>query len=154
VTLRLETKEDKMGIKMTGKNREKSWCGWFRHKRDPVKLHDRICKERSGSNFATNWILTVFKYGVSEDMLNHILKPQEIAAMDFKGGFKPQQVYDGFITKVGEIYECELCKEDKKMYWKAKKNAPCHLHKFHFQLADVCDIWYAKSHHIFIELHP
>jgi hypothetical protein len=31
VTLRLETKEDKMGIKMTGKNREKSWCGWFRH---------------------------------------------------------------------------------------------------------------------------
>jgi hypothetical protein len=31
VTLRLETKEDKMGIKMTGKNREKSWSGWFRH---------------------------------------------------------------------------------------------------------------------------
>jgi hypothetical protein len=31
VTLRLETKEDKMGIKMTGKNREKSWCGWFHH---------------------------------------------------------------------------------------------------------------------------
>jgi hypothetical protein len=30
-TLRLETKEDKMGIKMTEKNREKSWCGWFRH---------------------------------------------------------------------------------------------------------------------------
>jgi hypothetical protein len=29
--LRLETKEDKMGLKMTGKNREKSWCGWFRH---------------------------------------------------------------------------------------------------------------------------
>jgi hypothetical protein len=20
-----------MGIKMTGKNREKSWCGWFHH---------------------------------------------------------------------------------------------------------------------------
>jgi hypothetical protein len=29
--LRLETKEGKMGIKMTGKNREKSWCGWFRY---------------------------------------------------------------------------------------------------------------------------
>jgi hypothetical protein len=30
--LRLETKEDKMGVKMTGKNREKSWCGWFHHR--------------------------------------------------------------------------------------------------------------------------
>jgi WD40 repeat protein len=28
--LRLETKEVKMGVKMTRKNREKSWCGWFR----------------------------------------------------------------------------------------------------------------------------
>jgi hypothetical protein len=31
VTLRLETKEGKMGIKMTGKIRGKLWCGWFHH---------------------------------------------------------------------------------------------------------------------------
>jgi hypothetical protein len=40
VTLRLETKEDKMGVKMTGKNREKSWCGWFCHN----ELKRRICE--------------------------------------------------------------------------------------------------------------
>jgi hypothetical protein len=34
VFLRLETKESKMGIKMTRKNREKSWCGWFHHSTD------------------------------------------------------------------------------------------------------------------------
>jgi hypothetical protein len=120
---------------------------------DPVKLHDKICKERGGSNFATDWILIVFKYGVSGDVLSRILKPQEIAAMDFKGGFEPRQVYDGFITKVGEIYECGLCKEDKKTYWKAKRNTPRHLRKFHFRLADMCDIWYAPSHRIFIQFH-
>jgi hypothetical protein len=118
--------------------------------RDPVKLHDKICKERGSSNFATNWFLIVFKYGMSKDVLSRILKPEEIAAMDFKGGFEPRQVYDGFITKVGEIYECGLCKEDKKTYWKAKRNTPRHLRKFHFRLADMCDIWYAPSHRTFI----
>jgi hypothetical protein len=41
VTLRLETKEDKMGIKMTGKNREKSWCGWFRYT-PPLKIGNKV----------------------------------------------------------------------------------------------------------------
>ena len=110
---------------------------------DPVKLYDNICKERGGSNFATGWILTVFKYGVSGGVLCRTLMPQEIIAMNFTGGFEPQHVYDGFITKVGDQYECGLCKEDKKTHWKAKKNAPRHLRKFHFGLADVCKTWCA-----------
>ena len=109
--------------------------------RDPIKLHDKICRERGGSNFATDWTLTAFMYGVSEDVLRRVLTPQEITAINFAGGFEPQQVYDGFITKIGDWYECGLCKEGRKTYWKAKKNAPRHLRKFHFGLADVCKTW-------------
>ena len=107
-----------------------------------MKLYDKICKERGGNNFATNWILTVFKHGVSVDVLSRVLTPEEITAMKFTGGFEPQQAYDGFITKVKAHYECGLCKEDNKTYWKAKKNAPRHLRKFHFGLADTCEVWY------------
>ena len=62
--------------------------------------------------------------------------------MNFLGGFEPRQVYDGFIMKNRDRYECGLCSEDKKTYWKAKKDAPRHLCKFHFGLADVCKVWY------------
>ena len=55
---------------------------------------------------------------------------------------------DRFITKVGSYCECVLCKEDKKIYWKAK-DAPRHLRKFHFGLADVCGNWYAQPVHDF-----
>ena len=108
--------------------------------RDSIKLHDNICRQRGDSNFATDWVLIVFKYGVTMDVLIRVLTSQEITAMNFAGGFEPRQVYDGFITKVGDYYECGLCKEDKKTCWKAKKNAP---HQFHFGLADVCETWYA-----------
>ena len=112
--------------------------------RDPIKLHDKICRQCGDSSFATDWTLIVFKHGVTVDVLSRVLTPQEITAMNFAGGFEPRQVYDGFITKVGDYYECGLCKEDMKTYWKAKKNAPRHLRKFHFGLADVCEIWYAE----------
>ena len=108
---------------------------------DPVKLHEKVCKERGGSNFATDWVLTAFKYGVDRDVLLRTLKPQEIIAMNFTGDFQPRQVYDGFIRKVGDQYECGLCKEDKVTYWKAKKDAPRHLRKFHFGLAEACNVW-------------
>ena len=111
--------------------------------RDPIRLHDKICRERGESNFATDWILVVFEYEVTIDVLSRVLTSQEITAMNFAGGFEPRQVYDGFITKFGDYFECGLCKEDRKTYWKAKKNAPRHLRKFHFGLADVCEIWYA-----------
>lgn len=109
---------------------------------DPAKLYDKICKERGGSNYATYWLFTVFKHGVSEEELSRVLTPEEVIAMNFTGGFEPQQAYDGFITKVEDRYECGLCKEAKKTYWKAKKNAPRHLRKFHFGLADTCEVWY------------
>ena len=112
--------------------------------RDPIKLHDKMCRERGDSNFATDWTLIVFKYGVNVDVLSRVLTSEEITAMNFAGGFEPRQVYDGFVTKVGDYYVCGLCKEDKKARWKAKKNAPRHLRKFHFGLADVCEIWYAS----------
>src|SRR5258706_3085466 len=63
--------------------------------RDPIKLHDNICRERRVSNFSTDWILIVFKYGVTVDVLSRVLTPQEISAMNFAGGFEPRQVYDG-----------------------------------------------------------
>ena len=112
---------------------------------DPVKLYDKICKERGGSNFATDWIFTVFKQGVSGDVLLRVLTPEEIISTHFAVGFEPQQAYDGFITKIENYYECGLCREDKKTYWKAKKNAPRHLRKFHFGLADTCELWYVPS---------
>jgi len=110
---------------------------------NPIKLYETICKERGGNNFATDWVLVVFKYGVSKDSLHRALKPGEVATMNFTGGFKPRQAYDGFVTKIKDRYECGLCREDKKTHWKTKKDAPRHLRKFHFGLADVCKVWYA-----------
>lgn len=107
-----------------------------------IKLHDKICKAHGGSNFATDWVLTAFKHGVNKYVLHRPLQPREVTAMNFPGGFTPRQVYDGFIMKNRDRYECGLCKEDKKTYWKAKKDALRHLCKFHFGLADVCKVWY------------
>ena len=61
--------------------------------------------------------------------------------MKFPGGFEPRQAYDGFLSKVGDFYECGLCKDGRKAHWKHKKDAPRHLRKFHFGLADLCKIW-------------
>jgi len=110
--------------------------------RDPIRLYDKICRGRGRSNFATDWTLVAFKFGITEGELRRVLTPQEISAIDFTGGFDLQHVYEGFITKVGDYYECGLCKEGKETYWKAKKDAPRHLRKFHFGLADVCKAWY------------
>ena len=52
--------------------------------------------------------------------------------VNFPGGFEPRQAYDGFISKIGDRYECGLWKEGKRMYWKSKKDTPRHLRKFHF----------------------
>ena len=58
--------------------------------RGPVKLHDKICRQRGDSNFATTRALIVFKYGVTVDVLSCVLTPQEITAMNFAGGFEPR----------------------------------------------------------------
>jgi len=88
-----------------------------------------------------NWIISTFKYGVTTEALFRVLKRKEINEMNFSGGFEPHQAYDGFISKVGERYECGLCKEGNRTRWKNKKDAPRHLRKFHFGLADVCKDW-------------
>jgi hypothetical protein len=107
---------------------------------DPLTLEE-FCRRAGGSAFAVDWIISTFKYGVTTDALLRVLGRKEINEMKFPGGFEPHQAYDGFISKVGERYECGLCREGNRTRWKHKKDAPRHLRKFHFGLADVCKAW-------------
>jgi len=107
---------------------------------DPLKLQES-CRRAGGSAFAVDWIISTFMYGVTTEALLRVLERKEIDEMNFPGGFEPHQAYDGFISKVGGRYECGLCKEGKRTRWKNKKDAPRHLRKFHFGLADVCEDW-------------
>ena len=107
---------------------------------DPFKLEES-CRRAGGSAFAVDWIISTFKYGVTIEALLRVLERKEIDEMNFPGGFEPHQAYDGFISKVGGRYECRLCKEGNRTRWKNKKDAPRHLRKFHFGLADVCKNW-------------
>jgi len=84
-------------------------------------------------------------YGVTKEALIRALSRKEIDEMSFSGGFEPCQAYDGFISKIGDYYECGLCKDGKKVLWKHKKEAPRHLRKFHFGLADLCKSWYVRT---------
>jgi len=110
---------------------------------DPLKLEES-CRQAGGTTFAVDWIISIFKYGVTTEALLRTLKRTEIDQMNFPGGFEPYQAYDGFISKVGDRYECGLCKEGKRTRWRNKKDAPRHLRKFHFGLADVCKTWCVK----------
>ena len=110
---------------------------------DALKLEES-CRQDGGSAFAVDWIIPTFKYGVTAEALLRVLKRKEINEVNFPGGFEPHQAYDGFISKAGGRYECGLCKEGKKTQWKNKKDAPRHLRKFHFGIADVCNAWWVK----------
>jgi len=107
---------------------------------DPLKLEES-CRRAGGSDFAVDWITSTFMHSVTTEALLRVLDRKEIDEMDFTGGFEPHQAYDGFISKVGGRYECGLCMEGKRTRWKNKKDAPRHLRKFHFGLADVCKDW-------------
>ena len=107
---------------------------------DAAKLQESYKRHRE-SSFAIEWIVVVFKYGVTKEALLRPLDSNEIDNMNFPGGFDPRQAYDGFISKIGDWYECGLCKEGKETHWKNKKDAPRHLRKFHFGLGDPCTIW-------------
>ena len=113
---------------------------------DPLKLEE-YCRQAGGSAYAVDWIIPTFMHGVNKEALLCFLKRKEIDEMDFLGGFEPHQAYDGFISKVGNRYKCGLCKEGKRTWWKNKKDAPRHLRKFHFGLADVCKNWCVKRGH-------
>jgi len=113
---------------------------------NPVKLHDS-CERDGGDPFAVAWTLVVFSRGVTKEALVRTLDRAEIGRMEsasasgFPGGFEPRQAYDGFISKIGDRYECGLCREGKRTCWKNKKDAPRHLRKFHFGLGDLCGSW-------------
>jgi len=107
---------------------------------DAIKLQ-ASCKRHRGSSFAVDWIVVVFKHGVTKEALLRPLDSNEVDQMDFPGGFEPRWAYDGFIFKIGDRYECGMCKEGKETHWKNKKDAPRHLRKFHFGLGDQCRIW-------------
>ena len=62
--------------------------------------------------------------------------------MSFPGGFEPFLAYHGLIQASSNGFECCLCMIGKRTWWRNKKDAVRHLRKFHFGLADRCDIWY------------
>ena len=115
-----------------------------RFEANPLKLQE-LCRRHGGSTFALDWIVTVFKYGVTKEALIRTLSREEIDELSLPGASEPRQAYDGFLSKVGDRYECGLCKDGKKTHWKHKKDAPRHLRKFHFGLADLCRNWYVRS---------
>ena len=94
-----------------------------------------------GTAFAVAWIHKVFKDGVTLPALVRVLTPEERGEMGFTGGFTPLHAYDGFLEKNEDGFQCGLCREDKRTYWKCKKDAARHLRKFHFGLADKCIGW-------------
>ena len=108
---------------------------------DPIKLQ-ASCQLLGGAEFACQWVLTAFKGGVTLGALIRRLKLTEIQCINFPGGFKLSLAYDGFLQKADDGFECCLCPVDKKVSWKNKKDTIRHLRKFHFGLADQCDVWY------------
>jgi len=104
---------------------------------DPIKLQ-ASCRRRGGTDFACQWILTLFGDGVSLEALVRHLKLTEIERMNFPGGFEPRRAYDGFLEKADDGFECCLCTVGKRVWWKNKKDSVRHLRKFHFGLADRC----------------
>jgi hypothetical protein len=113
------------------------------YEHDPIKLQ-ASCQLRGGTDFACQWIPTVFKNGVTLEALVRPLELTEIERMNFRGGFEPTLAYDGFIQKSEDGFECCLCRVDKRTWWKNKKDSVRHLRKFHFGLADQCGIWCAS----------
>ena len=107
---------------------------------DPVKLYES-CGRYGGSAFAVNWILVVFRGGVTKEALLRTLHRNEMNQMTFQCGFELRQGYDGFISRTGAWFVCGLCKEGSRTRWKHKKDAPRHLRKFHFGLGDPCKVW-------------
>jgi len=107
---------------------------------DPGELQVS-CRLRGGTNFACQWIPTVFNDGVTLNALVRRLTLTEIEHMNFPGGFEPCLAYDGFLQKAEDGFECRLCASGKRVWWKNKKDAVRHLRKFHFGLADQCDTW-------------
>ena len=86
-----------------------------------------------------------FKHCVTTEALLRVLECKEIDEMNFPGGFEPSpSVRWVHLAKVGACYECCLRREGNRTQWKHNKDAPRHLRKFYFGLADVCKDWCVK----------
>jgi hypothetical protein len=108
---------------------------------DPIKLQ-ASCRLLGGTEYACQWVTTIFSNPVTLRALVRPLALTEIASMNFPGGFEPFLAYHGFIQKYGDGFECCLCTVGKRTWWKNKKDALRHLRKFHFGLGNRCDSWY------------
>ena len=122
---------------------------------DVVKLRTS-CAQRGGSKFAVDWVLVVFKHGVTTDALLRTLDRGELDLWDVLlfsvCGFPPRQVFDGFLVRAaGDRYACGLCCGARRTLWKNRKDAPRHLRKFHFGLADICKNWCVRSWVVFYD---
>ena len=110
---------------------------------DPIKLQASCCL-LGGTDYARQWITTIFSNPVTLRALVRPLELTEIASMNFPGGFEPFLAYHGFIQTSSNGFEYCLCMIGKRTRWR-NKDAVRHLRKFHFGLADRCDIWYVLS---------
>ena len=104
------------------------------------RLQERS-RQRGGQAFAIAWIPKAFTKGMTAKALNRALSEDEINAVDHDHGFRLSQVYDGFLEKVEDRFECGLCGEEKRANWKNKKDAVRHFQKFHFGIAQTCGTW-------------
>ena len=113
------------------------------YRSDPLELQKHY-KHRGGCDFAVDWIMVAFQNGVSLGALIRTLDPAEAEKADRSAstGFQLRQAYDGFLVKIGDRFECGLCKEGKRTHWLHKKDSVRHLRKFHFGLAERCRTWY------------
>jgi len=104
---------------------------------DPLKL-EQSCRQAGGDAFAVDWIIPSFMHGVTIEALLRYLESKEIDEMVL--GLTKRMMASSrnlvTATSVG-------CAEGKQTWWK-NKDAPRHLRKFHFGLADVCKNWCVK----------
>jgi hypothetical protein len=109
---------------------------------DPVKLQ-ASCRLHGGTDFACQWVVKVFKYGVTLDALVRPLTLMEIEnTCTLQAASSPLWHMMAFYKRpIVDGFECCLCMVDKRTWWKHKKDAIRHLRKFHFGLGNRCDTW-------------
>ena len=110
------------------------------HESDLPRLQE-LSRQRGGQDFAIAWIPKAFTEGVKAKALTRALSEDEINAVDHDHGFRLSRVYDGFLEKVEDRFECGLCSEEKRANWRNKKDAIRHFQKFHFGIGQACGTW-------------
>jgi hypothetical protein len=113
-----------------------------------IKRLQQRCKRQGADEGALGYLGKIFATGVSMEALMRPLTDEEVENEEFGVGMG--RVYTALLklTNGGESvalrYTCRLCRSDQT--WKHSKDALRHLRRNHFDLADVCPIWYVFSH--------